>query len=729
MLRAAGDAIYADAVTAISRAPSSVERRRLAHAHKAYTAAATLFNQDRFRDAAQPLTSARAELDVLGSPIAVLADVQLGAIKYVEGNYAQADDHLNAVQAAVATRNYPYASGRAAWFRGLIAFAQGRLAEAQAHYEDTLSTFERMSDVEQIAAANGLLSGLHDVLGNSAAEWQHRQRALAGLGVSSSPRFRYSLIVSAAISVRRENPEAALVLFEGAVAEAIRSGRDAAIVDALAQRAATLYALGRSREASAGIADAKARLAGVSDESFRRLFELPVLAVESDLLRASDPRAAVTTAERAIQTATARGDRTRLPQLQLRLAKANIVAGKLDAAQRALTAGIEAFDDTRAKPVGVTGIAAFDESWQLFETAVQLAIRAGDYQRAFALAERGRVHAGDGAARLPVPTLADAQRAQASDEAIIALNQFDDEVALWVIRQNGTVVVRQPMRRADADRIVARQQDEIRRETNEPAAGAALYDTIIRPLTKHLAGVKRVTFVPDSTYQDVSFSALWDRSHNRFLVENWTLSESPTVALVAKAAADRAAGPDADSILVLSSDAAVAKTIADQYRNADVAVGVDATRSKLLAGTNPVMHLSVPTHRNATYPLWSRLMLSDEPGRKYSGALLARDIASQPMPMTRLVVLDELRTQQRYRTAGTFDLATAFLAAGVPAVLGTLPGADERESRELIVGFHRQLASQASAAEALARIQRNALQQNGRRVGAWTALVMYGSDR
>ena len=73
--------------------------------------------------------------------------------------------------------------------------------------------------------------------------------------------------------------------------------------------------------------------------------------------------------------------------------------------------------------------------------------------------------------------------------------------------------------------------------------------------------------------------------------------------------------------------------------------------------------------------------------------------------------------------------ATAFLAAGVPAVLGTLPGADERESRELMVGFHRQMASQVTAAEALAQVQRNAIQQNGGRLGAWTALVIYGSDR
>jgi CHAT domain-containing protein len=181
-------------------------------------------------------------------------------------------------------------------------------------------------------------------------------------------------------------------------------------------------------------------------------------------------------------------------------------------------------------------------------------------------------------------------------------------------------------------------------------------------------------------------------------------------------------------VLSANANESFVTAIADQYQSAEVATGADATRSKLLAGA-PVMHVAAPSVRNNVYPSLSRLALSDEPGRKYSGAVMSDDIARRPMATTGLVVLDEIRTEQSYRTAGTFDLATAFLAAGVPAVLGTLPGADESATRELMVGFHRELTASASAVEALSRVQRNALQQNGRRFGAWTALVIYGSDR
>ena len=99
------------------------------------------------------------------------------------------------------------------------------------------------------------------------------------------------------------------------------------------------------------------------------------------------------------------------------------------------------------------------------------------------------------------------------------------------------------------------------------------------------------------------------------------------------------------------------------------------------------------------------------------------------MATTGLVVLDEVTPNTSNRGEGTLSLVRAFMAAGVPAVLGTLPGADETAARDLMIGFHREMTTGIPAVHALSRVQRNAMQQNGRRLGAWTALVFYGSDR
>jgi CHAT domain-containing protein len=726
MFRVTGDALYSDVVSAIDRADGASREQltTLARAHRAYADAAAVFSQDMHGVAAPRLLTARDALAAAGTPYQWRAALDHGASSYFLGQAVSVSSMLHELRATAARSNYRFLGGRASWQLGLAAFQEGRLADARGSYDETLQTFIEMGDQEQAAASHTLLSGVFFVLGDKVSEWRHRLSALSASAAIRSPRSKYSILAPLGFSLRIDDPQAALAIQDAMLAIATEWGRDAIVVDTLAQRSSTLIALGRLDEAKKQLSEARVRLANVSDTAFRNIFELPVLAAESELYRQTNPEQAVAAASRAIDTAIARGDRGRLPQFQLRLARANIVSGRLDEAERALVAGLAAFDETRAKSSGGAGISAFDEAWQLYETAVQLAIRRGDHERAFALAERGRMR---NVATPSLASLTDVQSTQLRGQAIVALNQFEDELAIWLIRPSGTMVVRRPMTRADARQLVARQQEEIRLETRRPAASGVLFDELIRPLATHLKGVTRLTFVPDATYQDVSFAALWDRSSDGFAVEKWTLAAAPTVML---AAGSRASTPQADSILVLSTnpDEATARTIASAYPHADVVVGAAATGTRLLNGSSSVLHVAAPAQRNDSYPSWSQLRLSDEPGRKYSGAVAGRDIATRQMSSTTLVVLDEL-TEQSYRTAGTFDLATAFLAAGVPAVLGTLPGADERGSRELMVGFHRQLASQVPAAEALARVQRNALQQNGRRLGAWTALVIYGSDR
>ena len=124
-----------------------------------------------------------------------------------------------------------------------------------------------------------------------------------------------------------------------------------------------------------------------------------------------------------------------------------------------------------------------------------------------------------------------------------------------------------------------------------------------------------------------------------------------------------------------------------------------------------------------------QLLLADEPGRPHSGAVLGTDIASRSLTRTNVVVIDEVEAANTDRGEGTLSLARAFIAAGVPAVLGTLAGADETATRDLMIAFHREMSKGVSPEEALSTVQRNALQKNGRRIGAWTALVLYGSDR
>jgi CHAT domain-containing protein len=732
MSRVAGDAIYKDAVDAIDRAETRNEAPRLARAHQQFAAASALFDEDRFSAAMPGLQSARNELLALGSSFATLADVQLSAVNYVGSRYDEADATFANISALGVTRNYRFAAARSTWFRGLIAFAQGRLADSQNYYEQTLSTFEQMGDVEQQASAHSLLAALNFYLGDKVAEWRHRQFALETLAVSTSPRFKHLILASAAASVRFEAPETALAIQSAVLDNAREWGRDAAIADVLAQRSSTLIALGRTAEGEQALKDAKSHLANVPDETFRRIFELPVLAAESDLLRASNPQAAAAAATRGLEAVRARGDRTRIPQFALRLAKANIASGQIREAEAALNEGISAFDAERAIITDEIRVSATDEAWQLFDTAMQLAIHDGQLGRAFALGETARARSlVERRLAAQGPSLEEARRRLGPGEIVLVLNQFDDELAVWAISRRGARVGTRALTKSDAQRLIARQQLEIAHQAATPDAGAVLFDEIIRPMAADLNGATRVTFIPDATYQDVSFAALWDKKLSRFFVEDAIVGGAPS--FWALAVADRDHPERSGDLLVMTpvKETETTRAIADSYSNALVVQGRDATRSRFFADApnRGVVHLSATMQRNDAFPLLSGLKLADEPGRLRSGLLLGRDIATRPLANTNVVVVDEVDGANGDRGEGTLAVARAFMAAGVPAVIGTLPGADENATRDLMIAFHREMSQGMSAEQALHKVQRNAIQQNGRRLGAWTALVLYGSDR
>ena len=121
-------------------------------------------------------------------------------------------------------------------------------------------------------------------------------------------------------------------------------------------------------------------------------------------------------------------------------------------------------------------------------------------------------------------------------------------------------------------------------------------------------------------------------------------------------------------------------------------------------------------------------MLADEPGRRHSGAILGSDIATRtlPQPAWSSSTRPNGRSQSR---RGHVEPGPRVHDRRRSGRAGNAAGADENATRDLMIGFHREMSQGVSAEQALHTVQRNAIEQNGRRLGAWTALVLYGSDR
>ena len=213
-------------------------------------------------------------------------------------------------------------------FQGLIAFAQGRLADAEADYEDTLSTFERMGDAEQVAAAHPLLASLYFYLGDATNEWRHRTAALQGLSISRSPRFKHALMVTAAMSVAPKPGNRAVDVRHCRRCAGIGRERGPSTARAAQQ---TLLAPPRAERRKRPMTDEHAGISPICRTSHSGVSRIAGLAAESDLKRNNKSGRSGVAASRAIETIEQRGDRTRVPQFYLRLAKGNIAGSHADA--------------------------------------------------------------------------------------------------------------------------------------------------------------------------------------------------------------------------------------------------------------------------------------------------------------------------------------------------------------------------------------------------------------
>ena len=132
------------------------------------------------------------------------------------------------------------------WFLGLIAMGQGRLGDGQSRYEEAIDAFTRMGDVEQAGPMHNLLAAFTTISATHAGV-AASPIAFESLSISRSPRFKSQILSCAVPTIRFESPDTALLDPGGRAGCRAEGGREAAIAEALAQRASFLAGLNRAR--------------------------------------------------------------------------------------------------------------------------------------------------------------------------------------------------------------------------------------------------------------------------------------------------------------------------------------------------------------------------------------------------------------------------------------------------------------------------------------------------
>jgi CHAT domain-containing protein/Tfp pilus assembly protein PilF len=282
---------------------------------------------------------------------------------------------------------------------------------------------------------------------------------------------------------------------------------------------------------------------------------------------------------------------------------------------------------------------------------------------------------------------------------------------------------RSPLKRKDLEQSV----EAFRTACHSPAKSPdskLLYDTLLAPIAKDVAGASHLVIIPDGCLNSLPFQAIPDGS-GKYLIERFPISYAPSATALVKMTeqADRqrsAAGPTTSDVLAvgrpefggamkdLPASETEARAIATLYGpKAALLLGERADRRNVLAALSGARIVHLATHGlvNGTNPLYSAIALSPRAGTD-DGRVYARDLLDLDLHAN-LVVLSACETAlgQQVQGEGVLGLAWSLFVAGAPSSVVTQWSVADESTKAMMVEFHKRLAAGSDKADALRQAQ------------------------
>jgi tetratricopeptide (TPR) repeat protein len=751
-LRLTADRLYVETIAVIQAARSrndAVALEQLARGHRAYADAMGLLAAGSPPQAAIKLRLAVQHLDTASSPFAFRARIEFAATRYALQDYAAFDEAIKGLGEAMRARRYGSLVARSLWLEGLVAQMRTDFLGAQVRFEQQLEVAQSLGDVEEQANAKVLLANVHWQLGDQPTAWRYRIEAAPVVTQLENSTLAAGLFLNAAADAQLNGQYDAALALQSSLLRLPVTHNVNIELQALAQRARTLYALNREREALQDLQRARVRVSQVP-EVMRARYEPDVLLTEAEVLQGSDPTRAIAAAERGIRLAADAPPNQRVARFNLALANLMTARGELVAADRAIRAGVAALEALIDAPRSELQIASADSLWGLYVKGIEIALRQGDVALAFEYSERRRASSsferrGWGKSVL---TLAEVQRRLPENTAVAVLNQLGNQLHVWIISRNAVRAHSTPLTPSDAAGLVASHLNEISRGASAQHYTGRLYDTLLGPVAYAFSGIRNIAIIPDAPYHRVAFAGLWDRGSDRYLIENHTVVAAPSATAfawaVARGDAMRAEGgraavfleaPNSELPAVMAGENRGERDrgpLASFYPGAERRLGLAATPARLLRDVTErnIVHVAAPTIGNDAFPFLSRLLLADAPAQRYSGNMFAGRVASHEMARARLVALEtDFGPDSTHHGDGVLAFVRALLAAGVPNVVGSAAHTKAGNLAAAWRDFHRYYASGLPAAESLRLAQLTAVGESNRRLGPWAMLTVFGSTQ
>ena len=733
--KTSGDRLLLDITGRIERSTAR-DRMKLAAAHVVYENARAAISAGRYEAAADYATECMRDFARLDSPAEALCQLSRGiALHSLQRNdeALRVFTDLRRTQAA-SEINHASLLAQVYWHMGLLESLRGHWSAALDACTRSYAHHMRIGDRLFAGRVQTMISEIYDLLGQTELAWAHRTAAARLSWQAGDVRSLHTTAASAtfaAIAAQDWMTARSLVAIDRGLATDVEPDliarchlREALIELRLGNREAAARALSAGRHA----------LAAVREPGAAQRTRADLNVAEAQLRRATAPQSALTLLEEAERAYAQSNLQIYLPETELERGRTFLALHDEESAARAFERSIAMLLSQRERITSTTLRAGlFDNATGMFDEALRLALRHNNAAHAFRIVElaRARTLLDEIAARthgpVRVPSPGELQ-AVLRDGTFLQLTVLPEKV-IAVVFAGGT------FRTYTVSITALRLDDEIDKLTNGmsrhqseeavESAAAHLFDSIIAPASVR-PGTPLVISA-DGALQRIPWAALWNRTRRSYLVEDHLLMVVPSAAVfvansvraaeLGKAAPQRAliiGEPEFDRAMfpqlpVLRSSRIEMQNIRAQYKNSDSWSGSGATRSRFIASAPDYQIVHFAGHAVAglargedSFLVFAATRATPETGLLYSSSVSEINFAT-----TRLVVLatcSSLRGTTRGKE-GMPSIARAFLAAGVPAVAGTLWDVDDEASTHFFTILHRYLSAGTSPETALRETQ------------------------
>lgn len=747
LLSLTGDSFLSDTVSLINASSGEV-RQHLIEGHVAYGKGRRALRDGRTAEAERLLRLATTHFQRTGSPMTYGAQAWMAETIRSQGRGTEGRQILRTLRTGAAAR-HPMFQAMLQRHLGRSEMLDGHWSAAFVALRQAAGNYAALGDRTSEAGLHNAIANAYASIGNRRLSWQERMVALR-----MDPDL-FAISQAARYETLSNRPDIGLSLLE---LGASLDSHSASSFEVHRARASMWSRRGDHERASKALEQARAVVRRPNDLSTLLIFACWLKVTEAEIIADNDPTRALQLLDAArTEPQIQQFERGELfPQLELQRARALRRLERPEEAINALLSGIKAVESRRTYVIEEEmRTSVLDFAQPLFRELVDTLASIGATDRAFEYADRWRARTlldslavGENPPTENTPTLPQLRASLPPQAAVLQYVILEKRLLIFCITSTGAELASVPIsedRLRDTVDTFTRSLHRSAGIAEVKTSAAAARDILISPIESALRGVTTVVFVPDGFLQRMPFAALYDRSNERFLVEQYSSSVSPSAQLVValQSRAPRGAiqdvlvigNPDTHGALgTLAAAEREARSVASLYPVRSIALGPEATRERFLSewGMSRIVHfaghaanarenasttsLALSGFDDASFVSVHDILRLSRWGKYHdiNPASIGLDNVEESLfldppepPATRLVVLAACETfaGRDEHLEGTPTLAHAFLAAGVPMVVGTLWEIDDESASTLFTMFHRDVAEGTKVGNALRRAQ------------------------